>query len=148
PSLDALKAYSLGVKTLTERGELPAILFFKRAIELDPGFALAYSSLGIAYLDLGEPSLTAENLQKAYDLRERVTDREKFQITAFFYAGVTGELERANETGELWARAYPRDPLPHQLRGFNYECLGKYEQAITENLDALRLNPDGAIVYS
>lgn len=147
-SLDALKAYSLGVKTLTEQGELPAIPFFKRAIELDPSFALAYSSLGRAYLDLGEPSLTAENLQKAYGLRDRVTDDEKFQITAIFYAGATGELEKANETAELWARVYPRDALPHQLLGFSYECLGRYEQAITENLDAIRLNPDVAVVYS
>jgi eukaryotic-like serine/threonine-protein kinase len=148
PSLDALKAYSLGVKTLTEHGEVPAIPFFKRAIELDPSFALAYATLGRTYIDLGEPSLTAENLQKAYDLRQRVTDREKFQITAIYYTGVTGELEKANQTADLWARTYPRDLLPHQLLGFNYECLGQYENAIAENLNGLRLNPDVALLHS
>ncbi|MGH9714535.1 MAG: winged helix-turn-helix domain-containing protein [Candidatus Acidiferrales bacterium] len=148
PSLEALKAYSLGIKTSAEQGEVPAIPFFKRAIELDPSFALAYATLGTTYFALGEPGLAAENLRKAYELRERVSDREKFEITANFYTGVTGELEKANQTCEIWARAYSRDHRPHMLLAYNYELLGRYEKAISENLEALRLNPDIAVIYS
>ncbi|MGA8222289.1 MAG: winged helix-turn-helix domain-containing protein, partial [Candidatus Acidiferrales bacterium] len=136
PSLEALKALGLAIKTSQESGEINAIPFFKRAIELDPNFALAYARLGGMYIALGEPSKTSENLQKAYELRERVSERERFNITALFYVGVTGELEKANQTCELWARAYPRDELPHQLIGLNDEYLGRYEKAISEDLES------------
>lgn len=148
PSLEALKAFSLGAKTSAEMGQVEAIPFFKRAIELDPGFALAYATLGDMYLALGEPGPGTENLQKAYELRERGSDREKFEITAGFYAGVTGELDKANQTCELWARAYPREHRPHLVLAYNYELLGSYEKAISENLEAIRLNPDVALLYS
>jgi DNA-binding winged helix-turn-helix (wHTH) protein/tetratricopeptide (TPR) repeat protein len=148
PSLEALKAYSLGVETSAENGEVKAIPFFKRAIELDPSFALGYASLGGTYIALGEPGLATENLQKAYELRDRVSDRERFHITAVFYNGATGDLEKSNQTCELWARAYPRDHFPHQLMSLNSEYLGHYEKAISEGLQALRLNPDVGIVYS
>ena len=148
PSLEALKAYSVGAKTSHQKSEVAAVPFFKRAIELDPSFALAYATLGYTYLSLGEPGPAADNFQKAYELRERVSDREKFHITAGFYSGVTGELEKADQTCELWARAYPRDHLPHLILAFDYELLGRYEKAISENLEALRLNPDVALLYS
>ena len=148
PSLEALKAYSVGAKTSRQKSEIAAVPFFKRAIELDPSFALAYATLGYTYLSLGEPGPAADNFQKAYELRERVSDREKFHITAGFYSGVTGELEKADQTCELWARAYPRDHLPHLILAFDYELLGRYEKAISENLEALRLNPDVALLYS
>src|SRR5208282_3194736 len=117
PSLEALNALSLAMKTSQEASEVEAIPFFKRAIEFDPNFALAYARLGGTYIALGEPSQTSENIQKAYELRQRVSERERFDITAVFYTGVTGELEKANQTCELWARAYPRDEIPHQLIG-------------------------------
>jgi DNA-binding winged helix-turn-helix (wHTH) protein/tetratricopeptide (TPR) repeat protein len=148
PSLEALKVLSLALGTSHEKNQVEAIPFFQRAIELDPNFALAYASLGGNYIALGEPGQAAENIQKAYELREHVSEREKFYITALFYIGVTGELEKANQTCELWARAYPRDPLPHQLMGLNDEYLGSYEKAISETLDAIRSNPDVAVSYS
>ena len=148
PSLEALKVLSLALRTSHEKNQVEAIPFFKQAIELDPNFALAYASLGGNYIALGEPGQAAENIQKAYELREHVSEREKFYITALFYIGVTGELEKANQTCELWARAYPRDQLPHQLMGLNAEYLGRYEKAISENLDAIRSNPDVAVTYS
>jgi DNA-binding winged helix-turn-helix (wHTH) protein/tetratricopeptide (TPR) repeat protein len=148
PSLEALKAYSFGVKTSAEKGQVNSIPFFRRAIELDSSFALAYATLGDTYFALGEPSPAAENLQKGYELRERVSEREKFDITTGFYRGVTGELEKADQTCELWTRTYPRDHRPHMSLAFNHELLGRYEMAISENLEALRLNPDVALLYS
>jgi len=148
PSLEALKAFSLGAQTSHEKGEVAAIPFFRRAIELDPNFALAYAALGGTYVALGEPAQAAEMIQKAHELRERVSTREQFDITAEFHIAVTGDLEKANQTSQVWARAYPRDPGPHQRMGWTYELMGRYEKAIAENLEAIRLDPDVALVYS
>jgi DNA-binding winged helix-turn-helix (wHTH) protein/tetratricopeptide (TPR) repeat protein len=148
PSLEALKAFSLGAQMSHEKGEVAAIPFFRRAIELDPNFALAYARLGGTYVALGEPAQAAEINQKAYELRERVSNREQFDITAQFHTAVTGDLEKSNQTAQVWARAYARDRGPHQLMAWNYELTGRYEKAITENLEAIRLDPDVALVYS
>ncbi len=148
PSLEALKALSLALRTSHEKNQAESIPFFKRAIELDPNFALAYASLGGNYIALGEPGQAAENIRKAYESREHVSEREKFYITALYYTGVTGELEKANQTCELWAHAYPRDQMPHQLMGLNAEYLGRYEKAVSEDLDAIRFSPDVAVTYS
>jgi DNA-binding winged helix-turn-helix (wHTH) protein/tetratricopeptide (TPR) repeat protein len=148
PSLEALKALSLAMKTARESGEVKSIPYFKRATELDPNFALAHARLGAVYIGLGEPDHSAENIQKAYELKERVSDPERFNITALYHTAVTRDLEKANQTCELWARAYPRDEIPHLLMGLNYEYLGRYEQAISEDLKAIQLNPDYAVTYS
>jgi eukaryotic-like serine/threonine-protein kinase len=148
PSLEALQALSLAMKTTRESGEAKSIPYFKRAIELDPNFALAHARLGAAYIGLGEPGQSAEHIQKAYELRERVSDAERFNITALYHTAITGDLEKANQTCELWARAYPRDEIPHLIAGFNDENLGRYEQAISEDLKAIQLNPDYAVTYS
>jgi eukaryotic-like serine/threonine-protein kinase len=148
PSLEALKAFSLGAQTSHEKGEVAAIPLFRRAIELDPNFALAYARLGGTYVALGEPAQAAEIIQKAYELRERVSNREQFDITAEFHTAVTGDLEKSNQTAQVWARAYVRDWGPHQLMAWNYELTGRYEKAIAENLEAIRLDPDVALVYS
>ena len=148
PSLEALKALSLALQTGHESGEIRAIPFFKRAIELDPSFSLAYADLGYFYLALGEPAHAAANIQKAYELKDRVSDRERFNITALFYTGVTGDLEKANQTCELWASAYPRDFMPHLLLGLNYEYLGGYDKGMSQDLAAIARNPDNAVLYS
>lgn len=148
PSLEALKAFSLGVQTSHEKGQVAAIPFFKRAIELDPDFALAYARLGSTYTALGEPSEAAESLQKAYEHRERVSEREKFELTSAYYNGVTGNLEKAIESCQLWAREYPRDSRPHMFLGWAYELLGRNEKAVAEDLEAIRLEPGVALVYS
>jgi eukaryotic-like serine/threonine-protein kinase len=124
PSLEALRALSLAIKTSHQASLVEPIPFYKRAIELDPNFALAYTSLGADYIGLGEPGQAAENIQKAYELREHVSDLERFRITALFQTAVTGDLEKANHTCELWAHAYPRDEMPHRLMGLNNEYLG------------------------
>ena len=139
PSLEALKALSGGVKTLQEKGSAAAIPFFKHAIELDPNFAAAYQALGISYSNLREPGLATENLQKAYDLRDKVSEREKFRISSSYYLLVTGELEKAIETYELWAQTYPRNSEPSGNLGVDYTYLGQYEKGITASLEDLRL---------
>jgi tetratricopeptide (TPR) repeat protein len=148
PSLEALKAYSLGNQARDRRGDVAAVSFFNRAIELDPDFALAYDALGISYSNLDEPGRASENIAKAYEKRGRASERERFEITADYSQMVTGELDRANEICEQWAQAYPRDEYPHDLLGLNYEFLGKYENAIAETSQAIRLNPDGVVLRS
>ena len=146
-SLEALKAYTLGEKTAREKGDAEALPASKRAIELDPNFALAYDGLGVTYYNLNQPSLGADYLKKAFDLRDRVTEREKFHITGLYYGLATGELEKANQTYELWIQVYPRDDLPHGDLGSAYMILGQYEKAAAETREALRLEPNQVVSY-
>ena len=109
PSLEALKAYSLGRKTQLAKGDTAALPFYKRAVELDPNFAMAYASMSVAYSNLNEAGRAAENARKAYELREKVSERERFFIEANYYMYATGELEKAAQIYELWQQTYPRD---------------------------------------
>jgi tetratricopeptide (TPR) repeat protein/class 3 adenylate cyclase len=143
-SLEALKAFTLGLKTEDKKGDAEAIPFYMRAIELDPNFALAYADLGVSYSNLNRPGLAADYLKKAFDLRDRVTEREKFNVTALYYQLATGELEKANQTYELWIEVYPRDDLAYSNLGSNYMSLGRYERAATETREALRLEPNAS----
>ena len=148
PSLDALKALSVGRKNLQEKGFEAAIPFFKRAVELDPNFAAAYSALGTSYYNLREPGLASENLQKAYDLRDKVSEREKFRISGNYYLLVTGELEKAIQTYETWAQTYPRNNEPFGNLGVDYTYLGQYDSAVNSSLEDLRLYPGSAAAYT
>lgn len=149
PSLEAFKAYTLGLKALDAKSTMAAIPFFHRAIELDPNFALAYSFLGDVYGDLLlEPGLAAENIRKAYALRDRVSERERLTITAGYYVNVTGELEKATQTLELWSQTFPQDSAAHNRLGLMNEYLGQYDKAVPEIREAIRLFPDNAINYS
>jgi eukaryotic-like serine/threonine-protein kinase len=147
-SLEALKAYTLGQKAAHEKGDVEAIPFFKRATELDPNFAWAYAFLGVNYHNLNQPGLAADYLKKAFDLRDRVTERERFGITWLYYANVTGELEKANQTGELWIQVYPRDFLPHIYLSSDYMILGQYEKAAAETHESLRLETTLVVGYT
>ena len=146
-SLEALKAYALAGKTEEEKGYAEAIPFIKRAIELDPNFAMAYADLGNVYYDLNQPTLGAVYSKKAFDLRDRVTEREKFAISSDYYGSVTGELEESNRVYEVWIQDYPQSSLPHANLGANYMILGQYEKAATETREALRLNPFNTSAY-
>jgi len=146
PSLEALKNYSMGVTIAREKGDAPSTPFLKRAIELDPNFPLAYAGLAIRYGNLNQPSLALEYATKAYQLRDRVSEREKLRITATYF-GVTGELEKEAQTYELWTANYPRDFVPHGNLGANYATMGKYEKALAESKEALRLAPDNVLSY-
>jgi eukaryotic-like serine/threonine-protein kinase len=148
PSLDALNAYTLATKTHREKGDAASIVQYRRAIELDPHFALAYSGLAIAYNNLGQVSAAGENAQKAYDLREHVSEREKLRIAAFYHTYVTGNVDQAISAYELWAQSFPRDALPRAGLASLYGVLGQYGKGIDAAQDALRLDPDAALNYS
>ncbi|MGB2888982.1 MAG: protein kinase [Candidatus Acidiferrales bacterium] len=149
PSLEALQAYSLGRKTLGAKGDnAAAVPLFQRAIRLDPNFAMAYASLGTSYGNLGETSLATEYTRKAYDLRERVSEREKFYIESHYYSIVTGDLEKARRAYELWAQTYPRDWVPPDNLGGIYRILGQYDKRLAENRVTLRLDPTSGWSYA
>ena len=141
PSLEALKAYSMGITTGRTKGDAEAIPFMRRAVELDPNFAMAYVGLAVEYANLGRASLAAENSRKSYDLRDHVSERERYRISAFYFQYVTGEVEKATEAYELWAKSYPRDPVPAGNLGFIYSSLGQYDKAISETEAQMRLEP-------
>ena len=147
PSLEALKAFSSGVKVQT-RGEVAAIPFFQHAIELDPNFALAYARLGIAFTSTGEPSTGAIYSRKAYELRDRTSEAERYFLAAIFYKEVTGDLEKAEQSCKLWIQSYPRAEMPHiYLSGAIYPVFGRYESVVEEAREAIRLQRDTPISY-
>jgi tetratricopeptide (TPR) repeat protein len=147
PSLDALKAYSLGVKTFYGKGQTAALLFFKRAVDLDPNFAMAYCWISAVYFNLNEVERGAENARKAYELREKVSERERFSIEGFYCLAATGELEKAAQTFELWQQTYLRDFVPYTNLGFVSLALGNWEKTLEESREALRLEPNSAGNY-
>jgi len=147
PSLDALRAYSLGLQA-DEVNDATAVPFFKRAIELDPEFASAYSAIAACYRNMGESGLARENFSKAFELREHVSEREKLLISARYYNYVTGELQKAIETYQLWIQAYPSDAGARANLGGLYGASGQFEKSIELTREALRLDPDGGANYS
>jgi serine/threonine protein kinase len=148
-SVEALKAYSLGQLVSQQKEPSAAIPYYRRAIELDPNFALAYSTLGTWYTStLAAPGLGAEYIRKAYELRERVSESERFSITASYYAFVTGELDKSEQTYKSWAQAYPRNAMPHVSLGFQYAYRGRYEDEVKEELEGIRLSPEEGVAYA
>jgi tetratricopeptide (TPR) repeat protein len=138
----------MGLTTSRTEGDAAAIPFYKRALELDPNFAAAYAELGLSYTSLTQASLSAANIKKAYALRERVSEHEKYRIAFLYYMSVTGELEQAIQICELWAETYSQDSLPHLDLGFIYWVLGQYEKSAAETQEGLRLEPNFVIGYS
>jgi serine/threonine protein kinase/tetratricopeptide (TPR) repeat protein len=147
PSLEGLKAYSLGMRTWEGKGDSEAIPFFKRAVELDPNFALAYLALGTNYFNLAQTSLANANLNKAFELRDRVSERERDRITADYYAIAAGDEEKAIRAYELWAKSYPRDDLAPLDLGNEYMLLGQWERALSETQESLRLERNDVVAY-
>jgi serine/threonine protein kinase/Flp pilus assembly protein TadD len=149
PSLEALKAYSLAYQAqVVKRDNAAAVALFLRAVSLDPNFAMAYARLGTNYLGLGETARAAENTRKAYELRERVSEREKFYITSHYEYTVTGNLEATRKAYELWAQTYPRDEIPPGNLAILYGALGDNDKALAALQEALRLNPGSGLSYT
>ena len=148
PSLEALQAYSMGRKALIVQGNYSAAVpLFQKAIQLDPNMAMAYASLGTTYSNLGEKELASLSTGKAFELRSKVSEREKFYIESHYYAFVTGDLVKAKQVYELWAQTYPRDAIPSTNLGVVYQTLGQYERALEDYKEALRLTPNDAVNY-
>jgi len=148
-SLEALKAFSAGREVLGKTGDAAAIPFFKSAVELDPKFAIAYGWLDVVYNDIGESSIAADYARKAYELRDRTSEAEKYFISSRFYKEVTGNMEKAEQTCQLWIQAYPRSEDPHDLlSGAIYPVTGQYEKGVQEGKEAVRLNPAFSISYA
>ena len=145
-SLEALKAYSLALKTRDAKGETAALPLFKRAVELDPKFAMAYALTGAIYSNLGEAAQAANYTRKAYELRDKVSERERFYIDSHYFEAVTGELEKAAEVFKVWKQTYPRDVTPYVNLDFIDSQIGKYESGIQEAREALRLEQT-AMIY-
>ena len=148
PSLDALKAYSAAWEIHYRSGTIETIPLFRRAIDLDPGFAMAYASLGRMYDDLDQSDLAAKNTAKAWQLRDRTSERERFFIIVGYQSLVTGNQEVARQTAESWAQMYPRDALPRiLLSSFLNKVAGRFETAADEARKAIELDPDFSIGY-
>jgi tetratricopeptide (TPR) repeat protein len=146
-SLEALKNYSMGMTTRRQRGDVPSMPFFKRAIELDPNFPLAYVALSTSYHNLQQRSLALQYATKAYQLRDRVSERERLRITAVYF-NATGEVEKEAQTQELWRASYPRDFYPHNSLGNLYGSMGQLDKSLAEYQEGLRLDPDASVAYS
>jgi len=147
PSLEALKACSLGRKAGYTKGITTELPFYKKAIDLDPGFAMAYTYMAEAYYNLDEPGRASEYACKAYELREKVSERERLSIEGHYYVTVTGELEKAAQTFELWHQTYPREPRPLITLGFVSAVLGNWEKALEDWRAAMRLDPNNSGNY-
>ncbi|MGH9966476.1 MAG: protein kinase domain-containing protein [Pyrinomonadaceae bacterium] len=147
-SLEAFKAFSLGVEQQLKGKYLEAIPFLKRATDIDPNFALAYARMASMYYNSRQYDLAAEASQKAFELRDRVSERERLYISAGYYDNSTGELEKYLETLELWKRTYPRDASPPNNLAVKYNELGLFDKALEEAREAIRLNPSSASGYS
>jgi DNA-binding winged helix-turn-helix (wHTH) protein/tetratricopeptide (TPR) repeat protein len=149
PSLDALQAYSLAYRAMIRNNDYPAAIpLFQRAIALDPTFAMAYARLGINFFNLGEPARAEESLKKAYDLRDRLSEREQLYITASYNAMALRDFATARKSYELWAQIYPRDQFAIGNLGVVYTYLGEYDKSLAAVQKAWELNPQNALVYS
>jgi DNA-binding winged helix-turn-helix (wHTH) protein/tetratricopeptide (TPR) repeat protein len=148
-SLDALKAYSEGFRVLSSTGSAAALPFFKRATEIDPEFAMAHAHLGMVYSSVGESNLAAESIRKAYELRNRASEAERFFIAGSYYEHVTGNLELAQQVCETWAQTYPEAMEPHGfLSGAIYPVFGRYDKSGEHSLRTVELDPEFAIGYN
>src|ERR1700678_2768877 len=147
-SIDALQAYSLGLQATAAKGAEASIPFFRRAVELDPKFAMAYAYLSLEYGSSGSTELATENIRKAYELADRVSDNERFFISAYYYGRAAGNQEKARQICEAWAETYPREFTPHAfLSGFIYPALANFDKATEEARKGMEIAPEQWIVY-
>ncbi len=146
-SLDALKEYSTGLKVLNEKGSLASVPYFKKAVELDPNFALAHARLGVEYYNQNEIGIARDQIGKAFELRDRVTKREQLHISSFYYDIGTGQIDKAIESYKEWIQTYPRDGQAYLDLSVMYTTLGQYDQALSQVLAGIKLEPDDIIFY-
>jgi tetratricopeptide (TPR) repeat protein len=146
-SLEALKAYSLAEDTRARAGDLESVPFYKKAIELDPNFALAHARLGVVYSNLGERELAREGIKTAFALRDRVSELEKLYLDHHYYSRVTGEIDKEIEVLELYRRTYPRDFTPSNNLAVAYFLTGQPEKGLAAAQEAVRVEPNHQLPY-
>ncbi len=146
-SLEALQAFSLGQAEHLEFEDDKAVSHLKRAVELDPNFAMAHATLGVAYNNLSKDELSASFITKAFDLKERASERERFYISAHYYNEVTRDVDKAIEIYEQWVQIYPRDSTPRDNLSLRYEVVGQPEKALASSSEAMRIDPKDAYAY-
>ena len=146
-SLEALQAFTLGQAEHQKLNDEGAIPHLKRAIELDPNFAMAYATLGVVYGNLSQAKLQRENLTKAFDLKDRASEREKFYISAHYYSEGTGDLDKSIAIYEQWKQTYPRDSVPWDNLAILYSGTGQHEKALANASEAMRLDPKDRFAY-
>ena len=144
-SLEALKAYSIGLRTGFREGYVAAIPYYQQAVSLDPNFALAYRALSVSYSEMGQATRGSEYGKKAFDLRQRVSEKERYGIESAYFHFAIGQLEKAIQTYTLWKQAYSRDFLPPGDLSDIYMRMGEWEKALPEAEEAVRLEPNGAV---
>jgi eukaryotic-like serine/threonine-protein kinase len=145
-SLEALKNYTIALRVASTQGDAPSIPFLKRALELDPKFALANATLASRYSNLDQPSAALQYALNAYELRDGVTERERLVISALYFR-LSGEIEKSTQTLAMWQSEFPREARPHASLGVNYSYMGQYEKAAAEWEEALRRLPDDVSMY-
>src|SRR6266849_863900 len=146
-SLDALKAFTEGRRLTREQGAIDAVPALKKAVDLDPRFALAYSNLAVAYYNLNQNALAADRIRQAFELADRQTVRDRLHITTLYYDLATGDVQKAIGSYKEWVRLYPRDDIAKGNLSSEYFLIGDYDQAATLAQQALRLDPGSAAWY-
>jgi eukaryotic-like serine/threonine-protein kinase len=145
-SLEALKSYSLGDQKHTVGDDLNAAPFYKRAVELDSNFAMAYARLAVVYSNFGQMNVSKPYLDKAFELKDRASEPERLYITAHYYAD-NGQLEKGNAAYELYKQTYPREITPYINLGVTYYTLGEFDKALANSQEAIRVDPDESRGY-
>ena len=146
-SLEALKIFVLGREQIVNGRQFEAIPFYKKALELDPNFALAYTELAVVYRNTDQWKLAADMTKKAYELREAVSESEKLRITYYYYNFVNGELDRAIDTLELWRNTYPNFVVSYVSLSDSMERIGQSEKAVAFAREGIRIDPNYATIY-
>ncbi len=146
-SLEALKAFSMGNAEFDQGRERESLTFYKRAVELDPNFAWVYARMGVVDSNDGRLEQAIESTRKAYELRDRVSERERLYITHHYYDTVTGELDKEIETLELYQRTYPNDSIPSNNLASAYLQTGDFEKAAAEARESMRIDPNSPNSY-
>ena len=145
-SLEALKSYSLGDQKHAMSDDLNAAPFYKRAIEFDPNFTMAYARLAVAYSNVGEMNVSKQYLDKAFELKDRTSEQERLYITAHYYAD-NGQLEKGIAAYELYKQTYPREITPYINLAVTYNVLGEFDKALSVAQEGMRIEPDESRGY-
>ena len=147
-SLDALKEFSLGQAEHQKQNDDAAIPHLKRAVELDPNFAMAYATLGVTSSNMGESKAASEYIKRSFELKERASEREKLYISAHYYDEANGQLDEAIRAYEQWKITYPRDTVPLDNVSQIYESIGQHDRALTNASEAMRVDPKDAFAHA